>query len=148
MKQGLYRVRLLNGCNARIFNVALDNGEKLNQISSDGGLLSQVNSLEKFYYAPAERFEFLIDFSNYNEGDTVKVESLPLVEGRGEKYTIFEFEVGSEAGEAYEMPTMLANVEKIDPNSAHNLNSPKQFELIPARGKGWTINGSIPADNS
>lgn len=141
VKQGLYRIRLHNGCNARIFNVALDSNEKFKQIASDGGLLAQVNPIERFYFAPAERFEFVIDFSNYKKGETIKLESLPLVTGRGEKYTILEFEITDEKADLYELPSKLAHYSKIDPLSANNVNNPKKFELIPVRGKGWTING-------
>ena len=142
VKQGLYRIRLLNGCNARIFNIAINNGQEITQIGSDGGLLDRINKLDRFYFAPAERFEFLLDFSKFLPGDIIKIESLPLVEGRGTKYTIMEFEVSDEVGVVFKEPLKLSNYTKIDPNEAINLNSPKVFELIPKRGVGWTINGN------
>ena len=142
VKQGLYRIRLLNGCNARIFNIAINNGQEIKQIASDGGLLDRIHKLDRFYFAPAERFEFLFDFSKFLPGDIIKIESLPLVEGRGAKYTIMEFEVSDEVGAVFKEPLKLSNFNKIDPHEAINLNSPKLFELIPKRGVGWTINGN------
>ena len=147
VKQGLYRIRLLNGCNARIFNIAVDGVQEIKQIGSDGGLLAEINSLERFYFAPAERFEFLFDFSQYSTGDIIRVESLPLVEGRGKKYTILEFEVSEDLGELFQEPSKLSQYSKINPSEATNLNSPKEFELIPKRGTGWTINGNGYEDN-
>lgn len=141
VKKGLYRVRLLNGCNARIFNVALSSGEKLQQIGSDGGLLADLTELERFYFAPAERIDLLIDFSKYSTGDVVNLESLPLVEGRGEKYTLLEFEVLDESSQKFDNPSKLSQFEVIPSNEAVNSKTPKVFELIPERGIGWTING-------
>ena len=142
VKKGLYRIRLHNGCNARVFNIALDNGREMKQIGSDGGLLGHIHGLKRFYFAPAERFDFLLDFSDYSPGDIVKIEGLPLIEGRGSKYTIVEFEVTDEEGVVYREPQRLAQFAKIDPSEAVNVNSPKKFELIPKTDVGWTINGN------
>lgn len=141
VKKGLYRVRLHNGCNARVFNLALDNGEEIKQIGSDGGLLGSVNKLARFYFAPAERIDLLIDFSQYSPGEVIKLESLPLIEGRGKKYPVVEFEVTEELGQKYQMPTTLAPYSIINAQEAINFSNPKVFELIPKRGVGWTING-------
>ncbi len=148
VKKGLYRIRLLNGCNARVFNMALDNGDSFKQIGSDGGLLKQVNELSNFYFAPAERFDFLLDFSKYNSGEVVLLESLPLVEGRGTKYTIIEFEILDQPGVFFDMPTKLSNYSKINPREATNYSNPTILELIPKRGTGWTINGNGYEANS
>lgn len=142
VKKGIYRLRLLNGCNARIFNVALNNGDSLKQIGSDGGLLGEVNELKRFYFAPAERVDLLLDFSKYNAGEKLKLESLPLIEGRGTSYTLIEFEVLDEPGMSFIQPTLLSKYTKIDPKESINSINPKLFELVPKRGIGWTINGN------
>ena len=142
VKRGLYRVRLLNGSNARIFNIALDGGQDIKQIGSDGGLLDQINKLRNFYFAPSERLDFLLDFSNYSSGEVVKIEGLPLVEGRGEKYTIIEFEVTDEDGVSFNEPLKLSRFLHINPSEAVNFNNPKTFELFATRESGWTINGN------
>jgi FtsP/CotA-like multicopper oxidase with cupredoxin domain len=141
VRRGLNRIRLLNGCNARIFNFELDKGKDVWQIGSDGGLLKKPHRLKKFFFAPAERIDFLFDFTDYSIGEIVKLESLPLVDGRGKKYTVIEFEVTEESDELYSIPTFLSNLPDINPREAANLNSPKRFELVPKRGVGWTING-------
>ncbi len=141
VRRGLNRIRLLNGCNARIFNFELDKGKDVWQIGSDGGLLKKPHRLKKFFFAPAERIDFLFDFPDYSIGEIVKLESLPLVDGRGKKYTVIEFEVTEESDELYSIPTFLSNLPDINPREAANLNSPKRFELVPKRGVGWTING-------
>ena len=141
VKKGLYRIRLLNGCNARIFNISFDGNQDIKQIGSDGGLLGQINKLKRFFFAPAERIDFLFDFSNYSAGDVVKMESLPVVEGAEPKYTLIEFKVTDEDGQAFDEPVKLANFSRINLREATNLGNPKIFELIPVKGMGWTING-------
>ena len=70
-----------------------------------------------------------------------------MVEGRGKKYTILEFEVSEDLGVLFREPSKLSQYSKINPSEATNLNSPKEFELIPKRGTGWTINGNGYEDN-
>lgn len=142
VRKGVYRLRLLNGCNARIFNMALSHGRKLRLIGSDGGLLKKPVDKSRFYFAPAERVDLLVDFRDFNSGDVVTLESLPLVEGRGEKYSLIEFHIKDEAGRDYNCPEQLSEYENIPRSEARNGHAPKPFELIPVRGVGWTINGN------
>jgi len=51
---GLYRLRLLNGSNARIFNLAWDGGEPFLLIGTDGGLLDDPLSTPTLRLAPAD----------------------------------------------------------------------------------------------
>lgn len=148
VKKGKYRLRFLNGCNARVFNVALDNKTDFKQVGSDGGLLPRVNKLKKFYFAPAERFDCIVDFSKDNLGDIIALDSLPLVEGRGEKYNLLNFEVVDGEVTNYEEPLALSQYTKISASEAINENNPKEFELIAKRGVGWTINGRAYEDNN
>ena len=59
------RFRILNGSNARIYKLALSNGDPLIQIASDGGLLSAPVSRQSITVGPGERIEVVIDFANY-----------------------------------------------------------------------------------
>lgn len=141
VKRGSYRLRFLNGCNARIFNMSLNGGDEFTQVGSDGGLLDAPKKLKRFYYAPAERFDCVVDFSKYNVGETILLESLPLVEGRGDKYTILSFQIEDEGAASFSTPEKLSKYELINKSEAVNAAKPKEFELIPKRGSGWTING-------
>lgn len=141
VKRGTYRFRLLNGCNARIFNLALSSKDSFTQIGSDGGLLEKAVELKRFYYGPAERVDLLVDFSKNSVGEIVELEGLPLVEGRGEKYTVLKFEVVEGKASTFESPETLCKYEVINESEAVNAGNPKKFELIPKRGVGWTISG-------
>jgi spore coat protein A len=60
----MYRLRILNGCNARI--LALDiGGVALWQIGAEGGLFDMPVALNKIVLAPAERADILVDFGRF-----------------------------------------------------------------------------------
>ena len=78
--RGVYRFRVLNGSNARFYNlrlaqvdadgVALASSQTMYQIGSDGGLLNAPAPLATVRLAPAERADLLIDFSSLAAGST------------------------------------------------------------------------------
>lgn len=58
-----YRFRLLNGSNARFYNLKFSNKMPFIQIGSDGGYLPAPVSLTELTLAPGERADILVDFS-------------------------------------------------------------------------------------
>ena len=58
----LVRFRVLNGANARTFNIALSDGRPFQQIAGDGGLLSSPVTVNSLQLAPAERAEIVVAF--------------------------------------------------------------------------------------
>ena len=64
-----YRLRFLNGSNARSFALRLGNGRPMLQIAGDGGLLSKPVSRARVPLHPAERIDFVLDFSAYGPGE-------------------------------------------------------------------------------
>ncbi|WP_330587975.1 multicopper oxidase family protein [Anaerocolumna sedimenticola] len=71
VKRNQYRFRILNGSNARFYNLKLSNGMKMTQIGSDGGFLPTPVVLESLLLAPAERADILIDFSDIKPGTKI-----------------------------------------------------------------------------
>jgi len=59
----LVRFRILNGSNARIYNLMFDGGHAFHQIASDSSLLPESVSLKNFILATGERAEIVMDFS-------------------------------------------------------------------------------------
>ncbi len=59
------RFRILNGSNARIYNLMLDGGYLFHQIASDSSLLPEPVALKNFMLAPGERAEIVMDFSQH-----------------------------------------------------------------------------------
>jgi FtsP/CotA-like multicopper oxidase with cupredoxin domain len=73
----LYRLRLLNGSNARIFRLARSDARPLIVIGNDAGLLEAPAPVEYVDLAPGERVDVLIDLSDA-AGRRVMLRSLPF----------------------------------------------------------------------
>jgi spore coat protein A len=74
-----YRLRILNSCNSRFLHLSLNMAKgptdipqlvTLQQIGSDGGFLPKPTAINALLMAPAERADFIVDFSGH-EGRTV-----------------------------------------------------------------------------
>ena len=76
----LYRLRLLNACNARTlllaFRTAGGTRVPFTLIGNDGGLLAAPQRCEQAFFAAAERLDILLDLRAMPVGETVVLESL------------------------------------------------------------------------
>ena len=81
--KGIVRLRLLNGCNARILALSMSDGRPLHQIATDSGLLPTPETRTMLPLAPGERAEVLVDFSDGNDTALVSaaVENTPMMGG-------------------------------------------------------------------
>jgi spore coat protein A, manganese oxidase len=66
-----YRFRIVNGSNARFYNLKLSNGMSFIQIGGDGSYLPAPVTLTEALIAPAERADILVDFSNVPAGTKI-----------------------------------------------------------------------------
>lgn len=66
-----YRFRILNGSNARFYNLYLSNGMPLIQIGTDGGFLPKPVELTSLLLAPGERADILINFADVLPGTSI-----------------------------------------------------------------------------
>lgn len=64
------RLRLLNGSNARIYALGLDNGQSMQVIAGDGGLLPAPAATNRLWLSNGERTEVLLDLTGM-EGDSL-----------------------------------------------------------------------------
>lgn len=75
----IYRFRILNGSNSRIYRLAFQNGKKplnFSVIGTDGGLLDRPYSVTEAFLAPAERLDVLFDAVQAPHGEVVFLKSL------------------------------------------------------------------------
>ena len=72
---GKVRFRILNGSNARTYNIAFSDGRSFQQLACDGGFLGAPYDMSLLELAPAERCEIVVDFSDGNPVDLI---SLPM----------------------------------------------------------------------
>ncbi len=70
-----YRFRVLNGSNARFYNLTFSNQMPFTQIGSDGGYLPKPVELMSMLLAPGERADILVDFSKVMPGTQLILEN-------------------------------------------------------------------------
>lgn len=74
--QGLYRFRLLNGSNARVFRIGFADSHPFHLIATDGGLLPAPVEVTSAMLAPGQRLEILVAFDSHPTGSSVVLKSL------------------------------------------------------------------------
>lgn len=77
----VYRFRILNGSNARIYRLAFRHGGHLldyHVIGNDGGLLDRPRTVKEAFLAPGERVDVLLDLRAAALGDEIVLGSLPF----------------------------------------------------------------------
>ncbi len=132
-----YRLRFLNASNARRYELAFDKGPAtFVQIGSDGGLLDAPVEHKTLVIAPAERFDVIVDFSQYQPGDEVT-----LVNKLDNNANVMRFKVARKATDDSSIPTKLSSYAAL-PKPAGVVQRKWRFRRGDAGGhKGWTING-------
>lgn len=131
-----YRVRILNGSNARSYNLALSNGANFVQIGSDGGLLPAPVSRTTMNIAPAERVDVVIDFANASVGDQIILQNTA---GSGGTAQIMRFDVTRAESDGSVVPQVLRPIERLDPAAAVQT---RRWVFGMSRGPmPWVING-------
>jgi blue copper oxidase len=82
-----YRLRMLNGSNARIYRLAFAKGETLlpfTVIGTDGGLIERPETVTEAFLSPGERLDVHFDAGQAEPGDTVFLKSLAFDEMENE----------------------------------------------------------------
>src|SRR5215210_4050609 len=92
-----YRFRILNASASRSYDLALDSGEPLMVIGTDGGLMPHPQPCDHVKIGMAERYEVVIDFSVYPAGQRVVMQNLGPKNNIDFETTdvVMAFEVGS-----------------------------------------------------
>jgi FtsP/CotA-like multicopper oxidase with cupredoxin domain len=125
----LYRFRLLNGSNARIFRLERSDGRPLVLIGNDGGLLERPLTLQTLDLAPGERADLLVDLSHASVGERILLRSAPFeIGGRGmQSHTaqdhmapmdLVELRVTRSVSEPARIPELLSRIQGPDPAAA------------------------------
>ena len=70
-----YRFRIIDGSNARMYNLKLSNGMSFIQIGADGSYLPAPVTLTEAFLATCERADILIDFSNVPAGTKIVLQN-------------------------------------------------------------------------
>ena len=138
VETALYRFRILNGSNSRIYRLALSNGDPLIQIGTDGGLLQRPMEVSTLDLAPSERLDVIVDFSKLPIGTEVVLQNL---NGTGAAAQIMRFDVTRRVKETKKVPEFLQAWEELPEDASVIL---REFHLARQTINGaltWTING-------
>jgi blue copper oxidase len=117
----IYRLRVLNGSNGRMYNLALSNGNSFMIIGSDGGLLPAPETVTSLLLAPGERADLLVDFSKMALNSDVFLQSNAFsgVNSQGSQtFKIMKFMVNKTEADTFKMPATLYNLQPIPTASA------------------------------
>lgn len=112
--RGLYRLRLLNGSNARSYRLRLSGGLPFYVVGNDQGLLDAPVRCQQVTLASGERLDVLVDFSGLAPGTEVTLENTErlalqfLVTGADVRIRqLVRFTVGSARGWRGRIPSTL-----------------------------------------
>ena len=137
-----YRFRILNGSNARLFELALSTGEPLTLIGTDGGLLAEPVQVKTLPLSMAERAEVIIDFARHTRGDNV---FLLNAREKGNSAQLMRFDVMKQEADDSKIPSQLSDPGfPSRPENAKTRTWTFRASFNPSGGPppiAWTING-------
>lgn len=134
-----YRFRILNSSISRSYRLALSNGGKFTMIGTDAGLMGAPVDVVDFRIAPAERYEFVIDFSKYPVGTKLVLRNLQPPNNINYDGTdvVMRFDVVRRESDSSAVPSTLRSFNLIPPASAVRT---REFRYERTNGL-WVING-------
>jgi len=118
----LYRFRLLNASNARVYKIAFSDGSQFQIIATDGGLKDNPVTANSFYLSPGERVDILFDFSSYTIGQSVTLKSQPFTSSgqgnyvQGTEMNLLRFDVTGNASSGGIVPSVLTPISYYNPS--------------------------------
>jgi FtsP/CotA-like multicopper oxidase with cupredoxin domain len=145
VKRRKYRFRVLNGSNARFYELFLSNGQNFTQIGTEGGFFETPLSRRSMRVAPAERVEFILDFSGTPQGTQIFLQNrLQQDDGRGPDEVggtpvpLLRFDVDGDAPDPSVIPARLRQPFPQAPAPAIR----RHFEFARSHG-GWVVDGEF-----
>ncbi len=147
VKTAKYRLRLLNGSNARIYKIALGDQTPFTVIGTDGGLLDKPIRKPYLVLGPAERLDVIVDFSARQVGETLELRTLAYssvsatdAAHGGENGVLAQFRIIEQVEDSTALPEILSTLLPATPNDAVNAAAPRRF-VFDMQGTTFTING-------
>ncbi len=153
----LYRLRLLNGSNARVYRLAFADGRSFHVIGTDGGLLERPVPVTALDLGPGERVELLVDLARDPVGTSILLRSLAFTvpggmgggmmpgmggggASQGTALDVLRLRV-ERSGPAARVPEALVPFERLDTARAEGTQAfVLSMGMMPVAG-AFTING-------
>lgn len=105
--RGVYRFRVLNGANARMFRLALSNGAPFTIVGNDGGLLPGPATVTEILLGMGERLDLLVDFGALGAGQSITLRCLNA------RWDLLQFVGTGAAGLVYSPPAVLSTIPRL-----------------------------------
>lgn len=147
-----YRFRILDGGPSRIYQVGLSSGHPMVQIANDGNLFPRPLVVSSVLLGVAERKDVIIDFRNFNVGDSVYLENrMVQTNGRGPDgqtgevlpagsgTPLLRFDIDRDAPDPSVIPDFMR---ELPPINLAEVRTTRRWEFARSGG-AWTINGRI-----
>jgi blue copper oxidase len=135
----LVRLRILNGSNARVYNLGLSDSRPFAVIASDGGMLPVPVSRQRLRMANGERFEIVVDLSS-DAGRTLRL--MNFNSGRA-GFPLLDIFVDPDVDTApVELPQVLAAAPHID-EAAVSRSRPFVLGMGPGMMGGGVMSGEM-----
>ncbi|HBL27691.1 MAG TPA: copper oxidase [Acidobacteria bacterium] len=143
-----YRFRIYNGGPSRFYQLFLSSGKPFVVLTGDGNFLPEPLLAESLYLSVAQRVDIILDFSEYNVGDTVElVNRLEQTNGQGPSGRmldpgdpLMQFRVVAATGpDNSRIPDKLRPLPRFDPSSAVR----ERLWTFDYVGGLWTVNGKV-----
>ena len=137
----LYRFRILNASNARMFQLLLAPDQQFVHIGTDGGLLPEPVLRDELFIAPGERVEIILDFRG-REGRRITLlnhGAAPYPSGGGPvPRLVMQFQVGrplSAEADTSSIPETLVKVPRLQETAAVKTRRLRLVEIMAANGQ-------------
>jgi FtsP/CotA-like multicopper oxidase with cupredoxin domain len=125
VQKTLYRFRLLNGSNGRVYKIAFSDNSNFWVIGTDGGLKDEIVEANSFFLSPGERVEILFDFASFNLGDSINLVSQSFSgPGRqGTEMNLLRFDISGDVSSGGNIPQSLPEITYYNISSARNVRT-------------------------
>lgn len=153
VKKPLTRLRILNGSNARIYNLEFSDRREFLQIATDGGLLEAPVPMRNIVLAPGERAEILVGFSaekdvmlrhkplpRPNGSGSAMMGMMAMMAGADQPFDVMRFVAPRDLSKLAEIPVRL-----VEPRnwSATDAVRTRRFTLNMRMGMGMMQGGGF-----
>ena len=134
---GLLRLRLLNGSNSSIYQIAFKDQRSFKVIASDGGFLERPVPMNSIVLSAGERAEIILDLSG-----TAQDELILLVDQmKGNRFEAMRIKVDNSAESTATLPSELRRPDRIPESEASVVREFTMETMSMGGGRRLTING-------
>ena len=112
---GLVRLRLLNGSNSSIYQIAFNDERTFRVIASDGGFLERPVTMKAIVLSAGERAEIVVDFSDSGRDQRI---SLLVDQMKGSRFEALQIRVKNAAAPTASLPETLRPLDRIPESEA------------------------------